>query len=112
MPFHEEETCEQYDVRRQDEVRASEALLGRISKKCPGVECGWSIEKSGGCDHMTCEFSRLGTEMLGGVADESVGSRCGFEFCWRCGAEYWGDEGVYMLGDGAHRVGCVYFLPR
>lgn len=63
---------------------------------------------------MTCEFSELGVEVLGGVVwlTRGVGSRCGFEFCWRCGAEYWGDEGVYVLGNGAHRVGCVYFLPR
>lgn len=35
-------------------------------KQCPS--CKFWVEKNKGCDHMTC--------------------RCGYEFCFRCGAKY------------------------
>ena len=35
-------------------------------KQCPS--CLFWVEKNKGCDHMTC--------------------RCGYEFCFRCGAKY------------------------
>jgi len=39
------------------------------SKKCPG--CGFYIERSQGCNHMTCRHPN-----------------CGAEFCWMCGADW------------------------
>jgi len=39
---------------RRDQEEASERVLARTAKKCPG--CTRYIEKNRGCDHMTCEF--------------------------------------------------------
>lgn len=47
--------------------RADEQWKREHSKKCP--QCRVDIEKSEGCNHMTC-------------------SRCKHEFCWSCGATY------------------------
>jgi len=60
VPFHFGETCVQYDARRRDEELASMALVADISTPCPGPDCGWSIEKTGGCDHMTCKSNNVG----------------------------------------------------
>ncbi|EUC33094.1 hypothetical protein COCCADRAFT_37035 [Bipolaris zeicola 26-R-13] len=45
------------------------------TQKCPG--CGSQIEKTTGCDHMTC--------------------KCGFEFCYVCRAPYAGPRGIRMI---------------
>jgi hypothetical protein len=69
VAFHTDETCDQYDERiareereRQEETRikqeqeeASLAEVSRSSVECPG--CGANIQKTEGCDHMTCKFS-------------------------------------------------------
>lgn len=56
--WHYAETCAQFDARtnrrRQDE-EASTRLINRTFKKCPG--CPASIEKTGGCDHITCKLT-------------------------------------------------------
>ena len=46
---------------------ASERYVRQISKACPG--CGAAIEKTEGCNHMTC-------------------SVCKFQFCWLCLVEW------------------------
>lgn len=43
-------------VKKQEE-KASETTIKMISKACPGCRC--RIEKSYGCDHMTCKFGAL-----------------------------------------------------
>jgi E3 ubiquitin-protein ligase RNF14 len=67
IPFHENEVCTQYNERTErekaeaeeaDRVRfqqeeASAAEVGRSSVECPG--CGVQIQKTTGCDHMTCK---------------------------------------------------------
>lgn len=40
---------------KKEEEKASKTLIKKISKSCPG--CKRHIEKSYGCDHMTCKFS-------------------------------------------------------
>ena len=72
IPFHENEVCTQYTERierervereardeqariRREQEEASVAEVGRSSVECPG--CGAQIEKTDGCDHMTCKFA-------------------------------------------------------
>jgi predicted RNA-binding Zn-ribbon protein involved in translation (DUF1610 family) len=68
VPFHENETCVQFDKRiareraereeeerkRREEEAASLAEVENSSVECPG--CGAHITKTAGCDHMTCKF--------------------------------------------------------
>lgn len=56
VPFHEEQTCEQYlsTQRRAEEENASIAAIAQISRPCPN--CGINIEKYTGCDHVTCKI--------------------------------------------------------
>jgi hypothetical protein len=39
---------------KKEEEKASKRLMNTIAKTCPG--CKRPIEKSYGCDHMTCKF--------------------------------------------------------
>jgi hypothetical protein len=57
LPWHEGQTCTQYDVmrRHRTEDDASLALIASLSKRCPGESCGVPIQKNLGCDHMTCK---------------------------------------------------------
>ncbi|KAI4730217.1 hypothetical protein E4T49_02023 [Aureobasidium sp. EXF-10728] len=64
IPWHEGETCDQYQARHDNEIIQTESLIRQTSKICPGG-CGARIERNGGCPHMTCR-------------------RCGHEFCWLC----------------------------
>jgi hypothetical protein len=71
IPFHEDEACSQYtermdreraereaqeqnEKRRREQEEASVAEVGRSSMECPG--CRVHIQKTSGCDHMTCKF--------------------------------------------------------
>lgn len=62
--YHDNETCAEYEYRtsgqkerdeRKKEEEASEEAVGKLTKNCPGSNCGWPIEKNGGCSHMSCE---------------------------------------------------------
>ncbi|KAK0620822.1 hypothetical protein B0T14DRAFT_481918 [Immersiella caudata] len=64
------------------ENRASEAMVNRTTKKCPG--CGWAIEKNQGCAHMTCII-------------------CKHEFCYDCLANY---ETIRERDNRGHRKRC------
>ena len=58
VPFHEDQTCEEYHAdseRRTTEEQESLATVRKISKPCPGANCGINIDKIAGCDHVTCE---------------------------------------------------------
>ncbi|KAF2425764.1 hypothetical protein EJ08DRAFT_594135, partial [Tothia fuscella] len=66
IPWHEGETCQQFDYRvsskkKRDEEQASEDTIRNTTKPCP--RCEAAIEKNNGCDHMTCWG-------------------CRHEFCW------------------------------
>jgi hypothetical protein len=59
VKWHKGETCDEYDYRTNGTLKAHEEEMSKwmieIScKPCPG--CKRNIEKSTGCDHMTCEF--------------------------------------------------------
>ncbi|KAH7092322.1 hypothetical protein FB567DRAFT_614190 [Paraphoma chrysanthemicola] len=68
---------------------ASKAALEKISTQCPGAECGYWIQKTAGCDHMTC-------------------TRCGFQFCYLCSAPYKGVGGIHSVGNAAHEHRCAH----
>ena len=58
-PWHEGETCQEYESRKTERKNPDEEqtqrTIERTTKKCPGKGCGVNIEKNDGCDHMTCE---------------------------------------------------------
>ncbi|OCL04376.1 hypothetical protein AOQ84DRAFT_346315 [Glonium stellatum] len=100
-PWHEGETCQQFDrravvERQKAEEAASAAVIGRTTKKCPGKPgqpCGWNIEKAAGCDHMTC-------------------LKCAGEFCYICLAFY---GPIRKQGNSMHLPTCRYHsdnIPR
>ncbi|KAK4547748.1 hypothetical protein LTR36_000706 [Oleoguttula mirabilis] len=91
VQWHMNETCEQYEYRTsgrqaRDEDQATEAMLDTMSKKCPGKSCGWRIQKTDGCDHMTCR-------------------KCKYEFCWQCQAS---QTEIKRIGNTAHDIGCKF----
>lgn len=92
IPWHEGETCADYNYRvsgqkTRDEDDASKKLIDQISKKCPGPLCGANIEKNKGCDHMTCR-------------------KCKHEFCWVCMADY---GPIRQHGNMMHKTTCRYY---
>ncbi|KAH8834497.1 hypothetical protein DL96DRAFT_1580767 [Flagelloscypha sp. PMI_526] len=72
LPWHEGLTCAQFDAVRTDAADQEEAkrLIDSTTQTC--TKCKQKIERSAGCDYMTC--------------------RCGHGFCWRCGATITHDE--------------------
>jgi len=99
VPWHEGLTCTQFDEKRRREVRkkATEKLthsdkryLRAHTKSCP--KCGIAIQKTEGCDHMTCKPP-------GG---------CGYEFCWSCLGDY---KDIRKLGNHMHKRGCRFYRP-
>jgi hypothetical protein len=63
MPWHQGQTCAEYDFLRKERMEqeaASENLIAKTTKKCPNPKCGHGIEKKGGCDHMTCKLVESG----------------------------------------------------
>jgi len=77
-PWHEGETCEQYQARVKDRMEEEEASLKELlkhSKKCP--QCERPIQKNGGCKHMHC-------------------TQCRVDFCWDC-VSVIGAKGRYCL---------------
>jgi len=91
VPWHEGMTCADYNDRlsRDRNEMANDEYKRRKTKPCP--KCTASIEKRGGCDHMTCE--------------ESAGG-CGHEFCWLCLADY---GPIMHNGNHYHKRTCTYW---
>ncbi|KAK6394169.1 hypothetical protein LTR65_002015 [Meristemomyces frigidus] len=96
VPWHDNQTCAEYEndpnwLRRsttqRKQEKASVRAVKRISKTCPGPRCDQNIQKSAGCDHITC-------------------SRCRYEFCWRCLADY---SEIIRRGSSAHKAGCPHY---
>ncbi|KAF8864517.1 hypothetical protein BDZ45DRAFT_757317, partial [Acephala macrosclerotiorum] len=55
-PWHEGETCEEYDTRRQTQTRQDKLSMGMIFKKCKLCpKCHIKILKEEGCDHFKHE---------------------------------------------------------
>ncbi|KAK1366997.1 putative E3 ubiquitin-protein ligase RNF217 [Heracleum sosnowskyi] len=76
VPWHSEFTCQEFVKLNRKKKRGDHLMVKKIAKKqnwrkCPS--CKFYIEKTEGCDHITC--------------------RCSYEFCYRCGSE-WSEEHV------------------
>jgi len=89
VPMHDGDTCKRFQQRAVEERRSMDHL-SQYTKLCP--RCGRRIEKSGGCDHMTCRISAGG---------------CGYEFCWRCLCDY---GPILAHGNHRHRETCQYYF--
>ena len=63
---HEGHGCNAWGYILDEEGKSNELWISHNTKRCP--KCSANIQKRDGCNHMTC--------------------RCGFEFCWLCGAAY------------------------
>ncbi|KAI0490654.1 hypothetical protein F4859DRAFT_15858 [Xylaria cf. heliscus] len=75
--------------RRRAEEAASESALSTISKLCPR-DCGARIQKTEGCDHMTCR-------------------QCHHEFCWLCFADW---RPIKNKGNAYHKPDCKYHSSK
>eukprot|EP01051_Picozoa_sp_SAG22_P009656 SAG22_NODE_819_length_7014_cov_16.053073_2_plen_472_part_00 len=89
--WHSGQTCEEYE--QQERAKLDRYMHMHGSNQCPG--CHMAIEKTDGCDHMTCN------KTYGG---------CGFEFCWLCNADYNGPAGIRAVGNTAHDPACKYHM--
>ncbi|KAF2165418.1 hypothetical protein M409DRAFT_24268 [Zasmidium cellare ATCC 36951] len=65
-PWHEGETCTEYQRRIRDRIEEEDksvSAIKKLTKKCP--HCQMNIQKNGGCPHMFC-------------------TSCTKTFCWNC----------------------------
>jgi len=112
LPWHEGQTCTQYDDSQRHRVEddASLALIAEVTKPCPGERCGVPIQKNQGCDHVTCkpELISYDFQSLDGIP----GYSCRHEFCWQCLQPY---GPIRRHGNVGHAATCRYHsdnLPR
>lgn len=63
---HLNTTCDDYARKINQELKASTALINRITKQCP--QCKAPTEKNNGCNHITCKI-------------------CQTNWCWICGRD-------------------------
>lgn len=75
MPNHSPITCENFKVwqEKKQEDKDSVQLITAISKPCPNPKCGVRVDRSEGCNHITC-------------------AQCNHEWCWQC-RQPWSDHG-------------------
>ena len=91
VPWHQGISCEEYQqkIAEDPHVLANISYLQRYTKSCPN--CQRSIQKSGGCNHMTCRRASGG---------------CGHEFCWLCLSPY---DIILREGNHRHATTCTYY---
>ena len=107
LVYHEGQTCEEYQAWLADAPKRAEAdkvekarlkelqraekksahYLDKKAKICPNEICGAAIQKTIGCDHMTCR-------------------RCQHQFCWVCLADY---MRILRHGNHMHTEKCQYY---
>lgn len=108
--WHTGETCRQYEYRSsgakaRDEERASELEMQKISKQCPGKNCGWRIEKTTGCKSRDYNTSVVETRTNLILGDHMTCRKCRHEFCWQCLAA---QKEIKRVGNTAHERTCKF----
>ncbi|KAK8868845.1 hypothetical protein PGQ11_007423 [Apiospora arundinis] len=100
-PWHKGLRCAEATAQREHgdpHYGRTQDWLAQNTKPCPGAGCGVQVAKGEGCFHMTC-------------------SRCRFEFCWECLADWSGILVTVQVEDGrnelrfqpeGHREGCYF----
>ena len=73
-----------YKVNHQ-KLMENNTWLKLFSKQCP--KCQWHIQKTEGCDHMTCRH-------------------CKHEFCWICRVDY---KLIADKGNSQHETSCTHY---
>lgn len=88
--WHTDMSCEQYDILKSQpsENSATSKWLEMFTKQCP--QCQWHIQKSEGCDHMTCRH-------------------CKHEFCWECFVDY---KHIADSGASQHQPVCSHYQVK
>ncbi|KAI1323875.1 hypothetical protein F5Y16DRAFT_402974 [Xylariaceae sp. FL0255] len=92
IPWHENETCDEYDARtknHQEDGRLSKQSISDTCKECPS--CKRAVYKWDGCPHMTCQYSsRSRSHLLRDMAwlRPRMTGICGHQWCWKCRASY------------------------
>jgi len=81
---HRGQDCKAYTAKLQKETRYIERAL--LTKNCPG--CTRQTQKSGGCNHMTCQA-------------------CQCEWCWNCGEEL--HDPTWHFSPSNMDSGCIQF---
>ena len=82
----------------------AEVASSNVTRVCP--RCRVRIHRDGGCDHMTCKFTRPNVADLLAITLTKLTGRCGNEFCWLCLAPYLGPDGIHAMGNSAHHASC------
>jgi hypothetical protein len=83
--WHTGMTCDEYDRSNLTDDNRTKQWLKKYSKQCP--QCKSSIQKIGGCDHMSCK-------------------KCKYQFCWECLADY---RLIISQGLHRHRPTCSHY---
>ncbi|KAG9239403.1 hypothetical protein BJ875DRAFT_522835, partial [Amylocarpus encephaloides] len=91
-PWHSGKTCAEFDAQYNDEdvaeqEKASDEYLERYAKSYPN--CQAQIQKTAGCDHMTCR-------------------QCRAQFCWLCLAPW---MQIMQSGNHHHCRQCRHYRP-
>jgi hypothetical protein len=92
LPWHENQTCEEFDmdvsqIERLEEEEATAKALAGTTRICP--KCSQGVIKDIGCDHLRC--------------------RCGEEWCFVCMCNW---ENILRIGETAHALTCTYHPNR
>lgn len=125
-PWHEGQTCAEYDehrtrsgrenegqtyaenskarTRSERENLASEQAIQLLAKNCPG--CSRPIQKSGGCDHMKCMYLIISPEIVEYfLIINLLGTKCKHEFCWVCLVDY---KDIRKYDNSHHKFDCSW----
>eukprot|EP00027_Filamoeba_sp_ATCC50430_P015595 CAMPEP_0168576548 /NCGR_PEP_ID=MMETSP0413-20121227/20294_1 /TAXON_ID=136452 /ORGANISM="Filamoeba nolandi, Strain NC-AS-23-1" /LENGTH=371 /DNA_ID=CAMNT_0008610207 /DNA_START=163 /DNA_END=1275 /DNA_ORIENTATION=+ len=86
LEYHNPVKCKQMREWSKENASDQESLnlVMAIAKPCPNQDCGIAVDRTEGCNHMTCQ-------------------KCGYEWCWQCRGP-WKDHG--------ERTGGFYFCNQ